>query len=87
MKASLLHKSIFTGRPWSPEDVWPSAGEVHTRSTAAASIGQVHRAETLDGSQIAVKVQYLGLADIQKVLSLVSMMKMLWLILDMTQTL
>lgn len=30
---------------------------------AAASIGQVHRAETLDGRQLAIKVQYPGVAD------------------------
>ena len=56
--------------------------EFHTRPFAAASIGQVHYAEMLDGSQVAVKVQYPGVAksidsDIRNVLSLVSMMAML----------
>ena len=38
-------------RRWEPEPV------------AAASIGQVHRAETFDGRCVAVKVQYPGVAD------------------------
>lgn len=30
---------------------------------ASASIGQVHRACTLDGVEVAVKIQYPGVAD------------------------
>jgi predicted unusual protein kinase regulating ubiquinone biosynthesis (AarF/ABC1/UbiB family) len=46
-----------------------------TRPLAAASIGQVHRATTLDGRDLAVKVQYPGIArsidsDIANVISL-----------------
>jgi len=37
--------------------------EFETEAFAAASIGQVHRAEMLDGRQVAVKIQYPGIAE------------------------
>jgi predicted unusual protein kinase regulating ubiquinone biosynthesis (AarF/ABC1/UbiB family) len=37
--------------------------EFETEAFAAASIGQVHRAELLDGRRVAVKVQYPGIAE------------------------
>ncbi len=49
--------------------------EFNTTPMAAASIGQVHRATLLDGSELAIKVQYPGVAqsidsDIENVVSL-----------------
>jgi predicted unusual protein kinase regulating ubiquinone biosynthesis (AarF/ABC1/UbiB family) len=37
--------------------------EFEPEAFAAASIGQVHRAELLDGRQVAVKIQYPGIAE------------------------
>jgi predicted unusual protein kinase regulating ubiquinone biosynthesis (AarF/ABC1/UbiB family) len=37
--------------------------EFEEEAFAAASIGQVHRAELLDGRQVAVKIQYPGIAE------------------------
>ncbi|HKH22291.1 MAG TPA: AarF/ABC1/UbiB kinase family protein [Solirubrobacterales bacterium] len=38
-------------------------GSIEEEAFAAASIGQVHRATLLDGTPVAVKVQYPGIAD------------------------
>jgi predicted unusual protein kinase regulating ubiquinone biosynthesis (AarF/ABC1/UbiB family) len=38
-------------------------GEFETEAFAAASIGQVHRAELLDGRRVAVKIQYPDIAE------------------------
>jgi predicted unusual protein kinase regulating ubiquinone biosynthesis (AarF/ABC1/UbiB family) len=48
----------YEGR--APEQVFASIEE---EAFAAASIGQVHRATLRDGSRVAVKVQYPGIAD------------------------
>ena len=37
--------------------------DFETEAFAAASIGQVHRAELIDGRQVAVKIQYPGIAE------------------------
>ena len=37
--------------------------EIEPEAFAAASIGQVHRATLHDGTRVAVKVQYPGIAD------------------------
>ncbi len=42
------------------DDVFDDFGE---RPIGAASIGQVHRARTKDGADVAIKVQYPGIAD------------------------
>lgn len=52
----LLRKEL--GAPLS--DVF---SEFDERAFAAASIGQVHRARTLDGGEVVVKVQYPGVAE------------------------
>ena len=57
-------------------------GEFRTKPLAAASIGQVHYARLHDGTEVAVKVQYPGVAksiesDIRNLLSLVSLLAVL----------
>jgi predicted unusual protein kinase regulating ubiquinone biosynthesis (AarF/ABC1/UbiB family) len=48
-------------KQWS--DNWPASFEFFDmRSIAAASIGQVHRAQLIDGRSLAIKVQYPGVA-------------------------
>ncbi len=56
--------------------------EFDERAFAAASIGQVHRARTLDGDEVVVKVQYPGVAeaidtDLRNAMLLLPLMKRL----------
>ncbi len=45
------------------EPVGRVMGEIDPEAIAAASIGQVHRATTKDGRDVAIKVQYPGIAE------------------------
>ncbi len=48
---------------WDGEPVSELFAEFEQEAFAAASIGQVHRAELLDGRRVAVKIQYPGIAE------------------------
>jgi predicted unusual protein kinase regulating ubiquinone biosynthesis (AarF/ABC1/UbiB family) len=57
-KVSKVLEEEYEGRPLS--DLFAGIEE---EAFAAASIGQVHRAELLDGRHVAVKIQYPGVAE------------------------
>ena len=48
---------------YAPERIDELFGEFEEEAFAAASIGQVHRARTIDGREVAVKIQYPGVAE------------------------
>jgi predicted unusual protein kinase regulating ubiquinone biosynthesis (AarF/ABC1/UbiB family) len=48
---------------WDGEPLSELFAEIEQVAFAAASIGQVHRAELLDGRTVAVKIQYPGIAE------------------------
>jgi predicted unusual protein kinase regulating ubiquinone biosynthesis (AarF/ABC1/UbiB family) len=48
---------------WDGEPLSELFAEFEHEAFAAASIGQVHRAELLDGREVAVKIQYPGIAE------------------------
>ena len=56
----VLVRKVFMGEfTHSPNDVFE---QFESQAFAAASLGQVHRATLLDGSKVAVKVQYPGIS-------------------------
>lgn len=59
MHWSLLRELVFNELGDDPERVFAS---FETRAFAAASLGQVHRARLQDGDEVAVKIQYPGIA-------------------------
>src|SRR6202011_6386056 len=59
MDYPLIAKQIRREFSKSPEQLFAS---FETRAFAAASLGQVHRARLLSGEDVAVKIQYPGIA-------------------------
>jgi len=57
-KVRVVLEEEYEGRD--PEGVF---AEIDHEAFAAASIGQVHRAKLMDGTEVAVKIQYPGVAD------------------------
>src|SRR3954454_5707229 len=57
-KVAAVLEEEFDGEPFSE-----LFAEIEEEAFAAASIGQVHRAELLDGRRVAVKIQYPGIAE------------------------
>ncbi len=56
---ALVRKAITEGLGAPPENIF---NDLDLNAFAAASIGQVHRATARDGTQLAVKIQYPGIA-------------------------
>jgi len=57
---ALVRKQLVQELDNSPTDLF---AEFNSHAFAAASIGQVHRAITFDGNEVAVKIQYPGIAS------------------------
>jgi len=89
MPDAQLHQVLQ--QEWGPD--WRRQFEhFDTRPIAAASIGQVHRAVTIDGRELAVKVQYPGVgesidSDVDNVATLLSVSGVLPKGLDITELL
>ena len=60
MHWSLLKEMVFSELQEDPESLFAS---FEKRAFAAASLGQVHRARLRNGQELAVKIQYPGIAD------------------------
>lgn len=78
MHFSLLREMVRQELGRDPEDVF---AEFDTNAMAAASLGQVHRARLRSGEQVAVKIQYPGIAraiqtDFRNMLALLTPMRL-----------
>src|SRR6266568_2772141 len=80
--ASFIDTEFIPEEEWDGEPVEELFEDFEQEATAAASIGQVHRAVLPDGRKVAVKVQYPGIAealraDLQNAQMLIRMAKAL----------